>query len=124
MARILVIDDVQAIRLQLRLLLEQLGHRIEEAEDGAVALEKLKAGKFDLMITDVVMPTVDGVELVKKVREDMPDMRIIAISGGGSKLSADWSLRMTEMFGANVILQKPFDNSDMRAAVEKLLNDG
>ena len=81
MARILVVDDDKAVRLLLRAMLERRGHSVVEAEDGAEGLQYYRAAPADLVITDIQMPVMDGLQMIKELRGDFPTAKIIAISG-------------------------------------------
>src|SRR5438552_143289 len=106
---VLVADDEQAIRTLLVHLLERSGHRVVAAETGAGATLLLKAQRFDLLITDVVMPDGDGVELIDAFRTAQPAARIVAISGGGRYLPGEDYLRIARGLGAHAVVTKPFN---------------
>lgn len=106
MARILVIDDEDQIRALLRRVLEKQGHEVLEAEHGAIALEVAEEGPLDLVITDIMMPEKDGLEVISALRRDTPDLKILAISGGGVLRSK--ALHIANLLGAYGTLQKPF----------------
>jgi CheY-like chemotaxis protein len=80
-ARILVVDDDKVIRLLLRTLLERWGHSVVEAENGDEGLRYYRAAPTDLVITDIQMPVMDGLQMIKELRGDFPTAKIIAISG-------------------------------------------
>lgn len=123
MTRILLIDDEPDIRYQMRLLLEGEGYEIEEAGDGREGLETLSDGTpFDLVVTDVLMPDVDGIAVAKQLPELHPNTKILAISGGGEAMPAQWSLRLTEMYGTDAVLYKPFGNQQFVDTVKRLLS--
>lgn len=119
MARILVIDDDARIRLLLRRVLEKDGHQVEEAGDGASGCDRQRAGGFDLIVTDIVMPDQEGVETIRVLKREFPKLPIIAISGGGGQ-GIDY-LAMAKKMGADLVLAKPFGNHDVSAAVAELL---
>ena len=121
MVRILIVDDVAEIRLQLRLLLSANGYEVVEADGGVQAEALLGKQDFDLVITDVLMPEVDGIELIKVTKQRQPKARTLAISGGSRDIPAKWSLKMTQMFGADRSLYKPFSNDELLGAVGELL---
>ena len=122
MTRILVIDDEEDIRYQMRLLLEGEGYEIEEASNGREGLALLSGdGKFDLVVTDVLMPDVDGITVVKQLPDLHPNTKVLAISGGGDAMPAQWSLRLTEMYGTDAVLYKPFGNQQFVDTVKRLL---
>ena len=87
-SRILVVDDDNAVRLLLRTLLERRGHSVVEAANGAEGLQHYRAAPTDLVITDIQMPVMDGLQMIKKLRDDFPAAKIIAISGEKSGLAA------------------------------------
>ncbi|MFC5357935.1 response regulator transcription factor [Azospirillum himalayense] len=123
MARILVIDDVPALTALLRMTLETQGHHVEEAHDGLSGLSMLEREPFDLAIVDMMMPGLDGIELIRRLRTRgaSPVPSIIAMSGGTDDFPAAFSLTLSAMHGADRVLYKPFDNSELTAAVDELL---
>jgi two-component system, chemotaxis family, chemotaxis protein CheY len=118
--KLLVVDDDPEIRSTLKKLLELSGHQVELAASGREALQRLSEGGIELMITDIVMPDMDGLENLKTARSELPDLPIIAMSGGGS-LKTENYLRLAQAFGARKVLQKPFDTQDLLKAVSELL---
>lgn len=126
MARILVIDDVPSVTALLRMTLESRGHEVTEAQDGAAGLEAMDASPFDLVIVDMMMPGIDGIELVKRLRarRHRPAViapAVIAMSGGSDEFPAAYALKISEMHGADRLLFKPFDNDELLATVDELL---
>ncbi len=122
MARILVIEDESDLRSLLRVLLEKEGHEVEEAADGSEGLSSLRGGNdYDLIITDVLMPREDGIAVIKQLPSLQPKARSLAISGGGSSLPANWSLKIMKMFGVDATLHKPFDHGELIQVVGDLL---
>lgn len=121
MANILVAEDSPAVRLAIVDVLEALGHTVTEAGNGRVAIERLADGAFDLVVTDVLMPEVDGIEVIKAARRTQPEAKVLAISGGAPTLPAGYALKLTEMFRADAVLYKPFVNDELRVTVADLL---
>ena len=121
MARILVIDDEDLVRYSLRLFLEAEGYEVEEAVDGVDGLAKLEEAPYDLLITDIVMPRKEGMETILEVREKAPDLKILAISGGGPAGSFDY-VEMASQCGAEAFIAKPFTDKDLLRAVRDLLS--
>lgn len=121
MARILVVDDVPTVTALIRALLEPEGHDVLESSDGEEALNLAGSIDFDLIITDMMMPGLDGIETVKQLRSTGFDGPIIAMSGGAAGFPAAMSLKMSEMYGADRLLFKPFVNDELTAAVRSLL---
>jgi two-component system, chemotaxis family, chemotaxis protein CheY len=87
-ARILVVDDDQAIRLLLRAMLERRGHAVVEAKNGDEGLQYYRAAPTDLVVTDIQMPVMDGLQMMKELRDDFPTAKIIAISAEKGQLAA------------------------------------
>ena len=87
-ARILVVDDEKVVRLLLRAVLERRGHSVVEAENGDEGLRYYRAAPTDLVITDIQMPVMDGLQMIKELRHAFPTAKIIAISGDRGKLAA------------------------------------
>ena len=116
--RILLIDDEQMVRKIVRKMLERSGHEVTEAENGRLGLEQLKTGTFDLVITDIIMPEMEGVETLMMVRELYPNIKVIAMSGGGRTGNIDF-LSTAEKLGASAILHKPFTLAALTGAIEQ-----
>ena len=120
MARILVIDDDDAVRSAVRRILEPLGHEVQEADDGAAGLTLLAGKGADLVITDIFMPGQDGIVTVRRIRKEFPDVKMIAMSGGDS--SGRMDLRQDAvLLGAAASLRKPFEREDLMRAVAAAL---
>jgi DNA-binding NtrC family response regulator len=122
LAHILIIDDDDSLRVTMRKILQLAGHTVEEAEDGEVGLSVFRARPADLVVTDLVMPEKEGIETIQELREESPDLPILAISGGTS-VDRDGPLLDAEAFGANASLAKPFDVTEFQDAVERLLTE-
>lgn len=122
-SRILIIDDEKAVRETLRDFLISAGHLVELAENGREALELMedRDAAFDLIIMDVFMPEVDGIELVQILAERESHPPIITISGGGGVVPPNWSVKLTEVFGVAYSLTKPIDMSLFLNTVEQAL---
>ena len=124
MARILLIDDDNEVRTMLRLTLAHFGHTVIEARNGREGLELFKTVNADLVITDIVMPEKEGLEVLIKLRaKQVPPVKIIAISGGGRQKAADY-LRLAKLMGAARVLAKPFSNEVLLAVIDELLPNG
>lgn len=122
MAQILVIDDDPAIRETLCRVLCREGHSAVEAVDGRVGVERLKEQPADLVITDILMPEQEGLETIMMLRRDYPEVRIIAISGGGRHGFLD-ILKYAQQFGAAYTLVKPFTPDELLKTVQRALLD-
>lgn len=122
MAKILVIDDEPSLRNILRLTLERAGHQVLEASDGEIGARILSTEKLDLLITDIVMPHKDGIGTIREARTADPDLKIIAISGGGHHSRELDYIEMAQKMGADRAYRKPFKPSEIAATVDELLN--
>jgi CheY-like chemotaxis protein len=120
MARILLIDDMAGVRRTVSAVLKRAGHKVTEADDGGIGLQLLKRDQFDLVITDMLMPNHDGMEVILFLEQQPKRPRVLAISGGGSQVSSDEAFMLARS-KADSTLAKPFDNSELLAAVDKLL---
>jgi CheY-like chemotaxis protein len=120
MAQILVIDDNPEFRHILRQHLEANGHAVTVAENGEQGLTLLGQGTFGIVLTDILMPQRDGVEVLREAKKRWPDLPIIAISGGGW-IGATELLGMAERLGADRVLQKPVRRDDLISAVDAAL---
>ena len=120
MARILIADDEELLRQTLRYALESEGHEVFEAGNGVQCLDVLKSQPVDLVVTDIVMPEKEGIELIKEIRRDFPEMRILAISAGAWGGKFDY-LDTAAKMGAHAVLAKPFSATQIREAVRDCL---
>lgn len=105
--RVLLVDDDEPLRRVLRLGLERHGFAVIEAEDGNRALAQIGGEAFDWVVTDIVMPDCEGIELLRLLRLRCPRTRVIAMSGGGLG-DADGYLQIARLLGASHVLKKPF----------------
>ncbi|HQW07382.1 MAG TPA: sigma-54 dependent transcriptional regulator [Flavobacteriales bacterium] len=120
MAKILVVDDEKAIRNALRDILEHEKHTVDEAEDGSSALDKAKKGKFDLVLCDIKMPKMDGLEFLQKITAYNDDLPVIMISGHGTIDTAVEALKK----GAFDFIEKPPNISRILVSVRNALDRG
>lgn len=116
---VLIVDDEAPIRLLLANLVRTLGHKVMMAENGLAALKALKGATFDLVITDLSMPALDGWSLVKEMRAHWPETKVIIVTGYGelgNAIVTEDNHRMADAF-----ISKPFDLSDIGQKINKLL---
>ena len=121
MPHILVIDDDDDIRMNLREMLEGEGYEVADAPDGKKGMRLYRESPADLVITDIFMPEQEGIETVKELRDDFPDVKIIVISGKG-RLDPEPYLKIAGLIGADKTLTKPFRRDDLLKAVKELLD--
>lgn len=118
---ILVVDDHEEIRSLLRQWLESSKHRVECAGSGNEALKRVKDHRFDLVITDVLMPDGSGVDLIAELRKARTKVRILAISGGGPHMTSPSCLQFAQGAGAHALLLKPFRQEQLLSAIQHVL---
>jgi CheY-like chemotaxis protein len=117
---VLVVDDDPSIRALIRLYLEGAGYAVTEAADGRRGMRILSEAAVDLVILDIFMPEMDGLEVLQELREHCRACKVMAISGGSAKVGMDL-LGHATIFGADSVLEKPFDESTLIAKVEDLI---
>jgi CheY-like chemotaxis protein len=125
-ANVLVVDDDPAVRTTVKLVLERTGHRVSVAAEGRAALAALAAGGIDLLVVDLFMPGMDGLETLREVRRRYAHLPVIVMSGtslGGPGQQAPDFLAMAVKLGAVRSVQKPFKPRDIVDAVQASLDN-
>ena len=116
--RALVIDDDELVRATVTSMLEAAGYEVLQAEDGQQGLKLFHKHPVDLVITDILMPFKEGIETILELRQRNQEVRIIAMTGGGS-IGAMPILDAARRLGANAVLSKPFTKADLLETIEK-----
>ncbi len=119
--KVLVVDDKPAIRESLRIQLTSAGYDVQLETNGAEGLAAALSQSFDLIVTDVWMPELDGIEMMKRIRVDKPGQRCLLISGGRPHMPSHSSLVLAEAYGADAVLHKPFANEALLQKVNEIL---
>lgn len=119
--KVLIVDDQMKIRELLRIQLTAAGFEVAIATNGAEGLSSALAGTFDLIVTDVWMPEMDGIEMMKQIRAERPGQRCLLISGGRPHMPSHSSLVLAEAYGADAVLHKPFANDALIGKIKELL---
>lgn len=117
--QLLVVDDEEGIRDALNMVLEDLGHIVLTAANGKEALNIIQRYAIDLVITDILMPEGDGLELINSLRKEKPGLKSIVISGGDPQF-----LSISTCLGADRVLPKPFGQDQLKDMVSELLGSG
>lgn len=120
MKTILLIDDDFQIREMLKKMLEGGGYKVLTAADGKEGVVEFNRSGADLVITDIVMPEQEGIETIIQLKKNAPELKIMAISGGG-RINPEGYLAMAKKLGAVQVLKKPIKRSELLAAVGELL---
>jgi CheY-like chemotaxis protein len=122
MTRILIIDDEAMIRNLLVKILEREGYNTITASDGKEGIKSHRENPADLIITDLIMPGKEGIETIMELRRDFPDVKIVAMSGGGN-MDPETYLRIAKTMGAIKTLAKPFDKKVLLKTIQEILEE-
>ena len=120
MANILLVEDEEQLRSMLKEVLQSAGHLVREAENGKIALNVYAERPAELVITDLIMPEKEGLEIIRELKRGKAKVKIIAISGGGRNDAQDY-LDLARRFGADRTIAKPFSNREILEVIEKVL---
>ena len=118
--KILLIEDMKGVRDSLEMLLSSAGYDVQCAATGREGLDKAKSSRFDLIISDILMPDLDGTEVIIAIQASPSPPPILAISGGGQGTTADQALTLAQQ-KANAVLAKPFSKHDLLSKVSELI---
>jgi len=122
MARILVIDDDEQVLDMLYESLTREGYDVLKASNGEQGLRLYREKSVDLIITDIIMPEKEGIETIIELRQDFPNVKIIAISGGGRAGTKDY-LQMAKIFGVQRTFTKPVAREQLLDAIKELIKE-
>ena len=124
---ILLVDDVQNVRDSLGAILMEEGYSVKLASNGVEAMKILNQSPVDVIVSDILMPEMDGVELATNVTKLYPEIKLILISGGGSQTSSDhkydYLLISQKLTGINNLLKKPFNPKELIDMIQRLLSE-
>ena len=123
MAHILLVEDSADVSLTVREILASAGHTVTDAASGKEALKCLRAESFDAIVSDIWMPEMDGITLLKEIRGAGNEIPVVVISGGAPNAPLTYTAPLAATFGANIVLYKPFGKAELLAAVESVLAD-
>jgi DNA-binding response OmpR family regulator len=124
MRKVLIIEDDTLARQMLREAIEGMGYAVTDAPNGEVGLELFRVAPSDLVVTDLVMPRVDGLDVIGRLRREAGQVRILAISGGAPRLTAKRCLGLASSYGADCLLKKPFTLFELKSTVRQLVEPG
>jgi CheY-like chemotaxis protein len=124
MPRILVIDDDDEVRELIGRILGRAGYEVSDAANGKIGFDLYRKERPDLVITDIIMPEMEGVETIIAIRGECLDAKIIAISGGSETIRTSICLSVGSVAGALRTLSKPITPQDILEAVHELLDEG
>ena len=121
MAKVLLVDDEKSILDMVAEILQRNGHEVTPVSAASEAVKLFKEEPFDLVVTDLVMPGVSGIDMILEMRDIAPEIKILAISGGGGITGRFDYLPIASLIGAGDILKKPFSIDEFNRKVEELL---
>lgn len=124
MPHILIVDDDGDLRQMLERLLVLKGHTVSSAGNGRSAISIVENQAIDLVLTDILMPDMDGYELIAALRKKALPPRIIAMSGGSGRLDSDYLLRMARSMKADRLLEKPLNLAEIDDVISEVLGRG
>jgi len=122
MARILIIDDDDQLREVLRKMLSRAGYEVLMASNGSDGIDLYRKEQPDVVITDIIMPEKDGAEAIFELQKEFPDIKIIAMSGGGQVKAEDYLKSITSLSNVKHTFEKPFVFDEMLQVVKELVN--
>ncbi len=122
MARILIIDDDDQLLEILRKMLSQAGYEVLMASNGSDGIDLYRKEQPDVVITDVIMPEKDGAEVIFELQKEFPDIKIIAMSGGGEIKAEDYLESIASLSNVKHTFEKPFVFDEMLQVVKELVN--
>ena len=120
-ATILLVDDEELLRAGVQEMLEMSGYTVITATNGHEAMACLKQHAIDLVITDLVMPKMDGVDFVEQLRQIWPDVPVIVVSGSTRNIMQRYGIESIQVPGADASLSKPFKGVDLMSQIQALL---
>ncbi len=121
MPRVIVIDDEAQTREMLYQMLEQEGYEVIVAQDGIDGIKQFRDKPADLVITDLIMPEKEGLEIIQELKNDFPEVKIIAITGGGIGKPGGY-LKIAKIAGADYVFCKPLERQELLDAILEALD--
>lgn len=121
MDSVLIIEDDEFVQNMLKQTFERAGYDVATASDGRIGIKLYKSKPFDVVITDLIMPEMEGIETISQLRKSNPDVKVIAISGGGRNSPDDY-LHLAKKMGATRTFTKPLDRNKLLDAVKELIS--
>ena len=118
---VLLVEDSPEVSLSVREILSGVGHSVEDATNGKEALKKLSSSSFDLVVSDIWMPEMDGIALLKEIRGSGNDMPVVVISGGAPNAPLTYTAPLAPTFGANAVIYKPFEKEELLKTIDAVM---
>jgi DNA-binding NtrC family response regulator len=115
--RVLISDDMEPLRESVAIALRAAGLATDTAQSCAETLKRLRAASYDVLVTDIFMPEMDGISLIKVLAAEFPGLRIMAMTGGGPDMTIETALSLAEIWGAERVFIKPFNETRLIEAI-------
>lgn len=119
--QVLLVEDSPEVSLSVKEILSGAGHDVSDAANGKEALEKIASTSFDLVVSDIWMPEMDGIALLKEIRSSGNDVPVVVISGGAPNAPLTYTAPLASTFGANAVIYKPFEKEELLKAVDAVM---
>ena len=119
---VLLVEDSPEVSLSVREILSGAGHAVDDANNGKEGLDKLSSGTYDLVVSDIWMPEMDGIALLKEIRGAGNDIPVVVISGGAPNAPLTYTAPLASTFGANAVIYKPFEKEELLKTIDAVLS--
>ncbi|MBT5240965.1 MAG: response regulator [Rhodospirillaceae bacterium] len=121
-ANVLLVEDSPEVSLSVREILNGAGHSVDEATNGKEGLDKITSGTYDLVVSDIWMPEMDGIALLKEIRGAGNDVPVVVISGGAPNAPLTYTAPLASTFGANAVIYKPFEKEELLKTIDAVMS--
>ena len=118
--QVLLVEDSPEVSLSVREILSNAGHEVTDASNGKEALDKINVKSFDLVVSDIWMPEMDGIALLKEIRGAGNDVPVVVISGGAPNAPLTYTAPLASTFGANAVIYKPFEKEELLTTIDSV----
>ena len=119
---VLLVEDSPEVSLSVREILSGAGHTVDDATNGKEGLDKLSSGSYDLVVSDIWMPEMDGIALLKEIRGSGNDLPVVVISGGAPNAPLTYTAPLASTFGANAVIYKPFEKEELLKTIDAVMS--
>ena len=118
---ILLVEDSPEVSLSVREILASVGHDVDDVANGKEALAKLADHSYDMVVSDIWMPEMDGISLLKEIRGAGNDVPVVVISGGAPNAPLTYTAPLASTFGANAVIYKPFEKEELLKTIDAVM---
>ena len=118
---VLLVEDSPEVSLSVREILAGAGHDVDDVANGKEALAKLASHSYDMVVSDIWMPEMDGISLLKEIRGAGNDVPVVVISGGAPNAPLTYTAPLASTFGANAVIYKPFEKEELLKTIDAVM---